>query len=129
MRRRHLTVQEGVAALRRGRQIEQWLGADQLEDGPTAIGWLTASRRGTSFALVRHRVRDVWTPDFFDVTVFPAVDEQEEFGEGVVLADASDPEQLLEQAVAHGADPERWVNQGVVQDEYRDSRRGTSDGL
>ena len=44
------------------------------------------------------------------------------FGEGRVVAAAGDPDVVLLVAHAHGAEPDRWVNFGVVQDEYRDSQ-------
>lgn len=117
-----------MAALRRGRQIEQWLGTERLADGTWALRWMAAYQAGDSFKLVLHRVRDARARDSFDVAAFPPVDDEEEFGEGAQVAEDSDPERLLDKAVSHGAKIDRWVNQAVVQDEYRDSRGGRSTG-
>jgi hypothetical protein len=78
---------------------------------------------GSSFRLVRHRVRDVGTQDFTDVAVFPPVDRAEEFGEGKIVGEVHDAVELLDQAALQGAQPDRWVNQSVVQDEYQEARR------
>jgi hypothetical protein len=128
MGRRHLSGPEAVAALRRGRQIEQWLGADQLADGTLALSWLTAYQAGATFKLARHRVHHAGTDDFFDVSALPPMDDEEEFGEGTDVAEDPDPGRLLDRAASQGARYDGWVNQGIVQDEYRDSRSDRSSG-
>jgi hypothetical protein len=121
--RRYLTAAEAAAALRRASQIEQFLGHDVAADGRAAIQWLTAYESGRTFKLVIHEVEDVGTDDFFDVSAFPPLDREADPGEGRLLATADDAESLLQNGASHGADSARWVNFGVVQDEYRDSRR------
>jgi hypothetical protein len=120
--RRYLTIAEAAATLRRGREVEQFIEHHVASDGRAAIRWLTAFKSGRTFELVIHDVEDVGSDDFFDVSEFPPLDDEEETGEGRFLATADDAESLLQTAVANGADSERWVNSGVVQDEYRESR-------
>ena len=57
-----------------------------------------------------------------DITELAPVDEEEYVGEGVEVARAGDAESALEAAAGQGATPERWVNQGMVQDEHADAR-------
>ena len=59
---------------------------------------------------------------FLDLSAFEPVDEEEYSGEGVEVAREPGPEAALRAALDHGAGPERWVNQGVIADEYADSR-------
>jgi hypothetical protein len=54
---------------------------------------------------------------------FSPADGRDSLGEGIDLAEFDSPEALLEAAARdHGASPDRWVNEGMVQDEYRDLR-------
>jgi hypothetical protein len=52
MTRRHLTAAEAIAAVRRGRQVEQWLGAEDLPGDRRAIKWLTWSGSSGRFTVV-----------------------------------------------------------------------------
>jgi hypothetical protein len=103
MGRRHLSGPEAIAALRRCRQIEQRLGADQLADGTLALSWLTAYQTGATFKLARHRVHHAGTDDSFDVSVLPPMDDEEEFGEGADVAEDPGPGRLLDRAASQGA--------------------------
>ncbi len=70
-----------------------------------------------------HEVEDIGSSEFADVTTFPSVNPDEEFGEGVVIASSHDLDGLLEVACARGASPSQWVNFGIIGEEYLDSRR------
>jgi hypothetical protein len=120
--RRYLTAAEAAGALRRSRQIEQFLECYVAADGRTAVRWLTAYTSGRTFELVIHEVEDIGTDGFFDVSAFPPLDDKEYMGEGRAVATADVAEALLDAALDHGASTDRWVNFGVVQDEYADSR-------
>ena len=119
--RRYLTSSEAAAALRRGSQIEQFLGRSNDNRRPT-VRWLSAYPSGRAFELVVHHVEDIGTEGFFDVSEFPPLDDEEYVGEGRSVAAEVEPGLILDAAELHGARPDRWVNAGVVQDEYRDSR-------
>lgn len=120
--RRHLTSTEAAATLRRKREVEQFLGRFVASDERMTVRWLTAYPSGADFKLVLHEVEDIGSDEFLDVTEFPPLDENEYLGEGRVLSTHSDPDALLRDAAERGASPDRWVNGGVVQDEYRESR-------
>ncbi|SNS20855.1 hypothetical protein [Actinacidiphila glaucinigra] len=118
---RYLAESFIVGALRRGRSVEQFLGP---------IG--SSERRGVTYVEVRptkaayevyvHAVEDVGHEAFWDLEEFPPFDvESEEETFGHLLAQAEGPQAALVTAeAATRALRTRWVNEGVVQDEYRD---------
>jgi hypothetical protein len=122
--RRHLTWLEAVAALRRGKAVEQLLSAESHEGQPT-VRWVSVYPHDDSFVVGLHHVFDPCDPEFLDVTEFAPVDEGEGVGEGVEMSRARDPEGALREAGALGAVPERWVNEFVVAEEYRDAHGAT----
>jgi hypothetical protein len=124
IRMRHLHPSFAEGALRRGVTITQLL-PDSADVGKRrTITWLRASRRTEGhYVLGRHYVFDEGSPDFIDVWEFSSVDDDEDLGQGVDLAAFDSPAALLAAATSDWrADPERWVNEGVIQDEYRDLR-------
>lgn len=117
---RHLTPAFAIAALGRGRQIEQFLGG-AVEGEASSITFVTISPRGNAFRLSVHEVLDVGSADFLDVSEFPPIDEAEYVGEGRSLGTAASPTDAIALAESIvSARPDRWVNQGVVSDEYAD---------
>jgi hypothetical protein len=121
--RRYLTWLEAVSALDRGKAVEQLLPA-QNHDGLPTVRWLTVYRPD-AFVVAVHHVYDPCDPEFLDVSAFAPVDENEDNGAGIEIGRASDPEQALRIAGGSGAAPERWVNQFVVAEEYRDAHGWT----
>src|SRR5687768_10446426 len=97
---RHLSFEQAVAALRRGRPVEQLLESAPHDGRPT-VRWLTISPGG--FTLTGHHVYDEGSPEFLDVTEFSPVDDEEYIGEGVEIGSHADPEAALDAARAHGA--------------------------
>lgn len=119
--RRHLTWPEAIAALRRGKVVEQLL-APERHDREPMVRWLSIFPRDGGFVVAQHLVRDPCDPAFLDLSEFTPVDEEEEdLGEGAEAGRAPDPEQALHIAHRLGASPERWVNEFVVAEEYRDA--------
>jgi hypothetical protein len=119
---RHLTVNFALGALRRGSGIQQLLGTDCVAGRPT-LRWLTAWRdRDGGCVLTIHHAFDEGSEQFWDVAEFSPVDPDEYLGEGRHLGTFSTPEDVLHAAQAYGAVTTRWVNQGVIDDEYRDLR-------
>ncbi|MFD8754596.1 hypothetical protein ACFV0O_26950 [Kitasatospora sp. NPDC059577] len=118
---RHLAPALALGALRRGRQIEQFLGAIESDSGP-GLRWIALSPGSTGITVYLSEVEDVGTDTFLDITEFPPLDpEDETWGREIaVLPTPEDALQLAERDLA--ADPERWVNQGIVCDEYQDFR-------
>jgi hypothetical protein len=64
-------------------------------------------------------VFDDGVPDVYELT---PVDSEEYVGEGVDVGRHAEAEAALEAAAAHGAQSARWVNFGMVADEYADAR-------
>lgn len=116
---RHLTERQAAAALRRGAPIEQLLTATLDE---VTVRWLSLAATGGGFALRRHDVLDDGSGDFLDVYDFRPADEDEYTGEGVMIGTYPDVPAALEAATRNGARMTRWVNNGVIQDEYADLR-------
>jgi hypothetical protein len=114
---RHLTEQQAVSALRRRAVVEQMLSTD-LHEG--SFRWLDVRPSAATYTLRLHETVDDGTVDYLDVYEFRSVDEDDEFGEGIVLGEFGEISAVLEAAVEQGANPDRWVNAGVIQDEYRD---------
>ncbi|MFD4788489.1 hypothetical protein ACFWN1_15815 [Streptomyces sp. NPDC058459] len=110
-----------VGALKRGRPVEQFLGPIGVPDRP-GITYVEVRPGKASYEVFVYAVEDVGHDGFFDLVEFPPFDadaDEEEFGR--LVATAEDPSTALTAAKeATGAVPWRWVNQGMVQDEYYD---------
>ncbi len=121
---RHLSPAAAVAALRRGRPVEQFLGPVNDSVVP-AIRWVTVSPAEDGIEVGVHEVEDIGDADFVDVSEFPPIDEDEYIGEGRVLASVADPEAALGIAGERlGTNSSRWVNHSLVGDEYLDFKNG-----
>lgn len=118
---RHLTPEQAAFALRTGRAIEQAFGREQSRDDPGTVRWFTISERDSMFVVRRHLVEDVGGAGFGDLRSFPPIDPDEPSGEGVEVDRSSQADEAITVSATHGASPHRWVNFGVVADEYRDS--------
>jgi hypothetical protein len=116
---RHLTPAQAVDALRRGKPVEQLLPSEPRE-GHRTVRWLSVNPvRGDGFVLTAHYVYDDGIPDVYEST---PVDPEEYLGEGVDVGRHAEAEDALEAAGDRGALSERWVNFGIVADEYADRR-------
>lgn len=109
--------------LRRGAPIEQMLTENLNE---RVLRWCSVRRSGVRFALTIHDVRDDGDDDFLDVYEFRTVDDEEVVGEGRLVGTYSDVASVLRAAGAIGARADRWVNAGVIQDEYASLRQAKS---
>jgi hypothetical protein len=119
---RHLIPSFVLAALQRGRQIEQFLGRVE-HDGHQGLRWIALSPGPSGVTIYVSDVEYVGTDNFFDITEFPPLDPEEETW-GREIAVLPTPEEALHLAERDlAADPERWVNQGIVCDEYQDFRK------
>jgi hypothetical protein len=99
--RRHLTWLEAVAALRRGKAVEQLLSAEP-HDGQPTVRWLSVYPHEGVFVVGLHYVFDPCDSEFLDVTEFAPVNESEGVGEGVEMARASDPRTRYDRPVRLG---------------------------
>ena len=114
---RHLTPDQAAAALRRGKPVEQLLQSEP-HDGQPTVKWLTINPVSDGFVLSAHHVFDDGIPDVYELT---PVDSEEYVGEGVDVGRHAEAEAALEAAGDHGAHSARWVNFGMVADEYADA--------
>ena len=114
--RRYLTQAEIHAALNLGKDVEQFLGSVDVEGGP-AIRYLVLCRQKERVTV---NVYERFLPadsKFLDVVEFEPVDPEE---------DSSDHEfEKFDDAIAFavnecGAQTDRFVNQGMVQEELKD---------
>ncbi|MFD8073320.1 hypothetical protein ACFV3E_11780 [Streptomyces sp. NPDC059718] len=101
--------------------MEQFLGPIGAPERP---GVRVVEVRPTKAAYEVHvrDLEDVGHETFMDLVEFPPLDpEAEEEAFGRLVGTADDPLSALVTAEERtGALRERWVNQGIVQDEYRD---------
>jgi hypothetical protein len=123
---RYLTRAFALGALRRSKQIEQFLGS--IQDGDKhGIRWLSLSPGREGIGVYLHDVEDIGTDNFWDITEFPPLDPDEETW-GIVTV-VTTPEEAIELAERDlGADPAKWVNQGVACGEYGDYRAARHGG-
>jgi len=128
--RRHLSVPEAAAALRRGSQIEQFLGFGEEVEGRSTLSYVWLSGRSKLSGRLERRFDD-GSPTFFDVGEFQTIDddgdaEWDPFA-GPPPDDGYREFDSVEAALAWartecGADDVRWVNSGLIDAEYRDAK-------
>lgn len=92
-----------------------------LSRSPTdaTVRWLSVRPTDVGYAVRLHLVHHEGSAGFLDVYEFPPV-EDEHPGEGRLVGQYTDLATAMNAASAIGAVPDRWVNEGVVQDEYAD---------
>jgi hypothetical protein len=114
--RRYLTFSEAQSALNRGKQIEQFLGG-YLAYGDPAIRYAVVRQKDERVIATVYERFETPHPNFYDVGEFENVEPD------------SDPEDFyfnsLEEAIAflkyrNGASGDTFVNQGLVDEEYKD---------
>ena len=114
---RYLIEPHIKSALSRGKRVEQFLGPRE-SDGLACVQYAVMSSRGAEFRIDVYEVEDVGSEDFLDIYEFPSSDPD---GDPVVSIAADSLGAALDQASRQvAADPGRWVNAGVIQDEYQD---------
>ena len=118
---RYLTDNGLARALEGGRNIEQWLGARD-ENGTIVLRWLGIEHKRDGTATLRiNDVLDDGRDDFIDVYEFNPYDWDAEDG---VTYHFETPAAALECAMSKwGARRDRFVNEGLVQQEYLDFRK------
>lgn len=114
---RHLSASEAERVLNAGRSIEQWLGA-RVEGADRVLKWLLlAVENDGGYSVTVFEVLDNGGPEFLDVYEFSPLDVDQPYGVTTTFKDARG---ALAFAIGAGADPGRFVNAGIVQDEYAD---------
>lgn len=112
---RHLSVDQIESALSRGKPVEQFLGGSQ--DG-TTISWVKICHKADRFQLWHFEVCDDGHEEFLDLYSFSPVSE--DWPEDPESTHDTLEAALAEAEKAFDATPSRWVNQFVIQEEYRD---------
>ena len=125
---RHLTEGFAVGALRRGSNIEQFLGAAS-GSGKPGIRWVEIIPAASGFRVVLHVAEDIGGEHFCDLVEFPPLDPGPEEDFGLEIAATEDAVEAMTIAGAQaGASPDRWVNQGMAGHEYLDFVRAGRPG-
>ena len=119
---RHLTRSFAEGTLRRGCEVEQLVEAFE-EDSRRGLRWASISpaTRFHGFIVGLHIVEDL--DDTYRLTVdeHPSFHETDEKDFGQTIGETESAEEAIDLANRElGADPARWVDQGVLQDEYND---------
>jgi len=111
---RYLTPDQIESALKRGKSVEQLLE----RPAPDRISWLQLRPVTDGVELWRYDVFDDGNEEFLDVYSFTPVDE-----DGPENPEETHPAAATACAAAEArfsAVSGRWVNQSLIQDEYRD---------
>lgn len=112
MSRRYLTVEEASATLRRGKSVEIFLGGFDHE-GKGCIRWATFSSSVKSVAGNLWEAIDQGSEDYVDLYTFNSLSGDYNDPVKSVISDG------IESAASQlGIGELKFVNQGVVQDEY-----------
>lgn len=110
------------SALHRGQAVEQFLGGF-VHDGDPAIRWIAIAPRDGEIVLSLHETYDEGGEDFTDVYAFASIGDPDEAYEPAAEHRFATIDEALAAAVErYGADLARFVNAGLVEDEYGDYR-------
>ena len=107
------------SAISRGKTVEQFLGGFDHQ-GEDAIRFLTIRKEGEEFWLQLHELLDQGTEDLCDVYSFDYISLPEDEFEPAPLKFESWQDALAHAHAEFSAVPERWGNEGMVQEEYAD---------
>ena len=115
---RYLAEPFMTTSLNRGKSVECFLGGGRRGDTPT-IRWVSLRQDGDQIEATLWEAEDVGNAEYLDIYSFPTVGEEPD--EPIARATFAE----LHNAVTHAckvwdADPKRFVNEGIVQDEYAD---------
>lgn len=111
---RHLTLLQIESALSCGKSVEQFLGSHRTD----GLAWLEIRPAQGRLQLWLFEVFDDGHSEFLDVYSFSPL--AGEWPEVPLSFHDSATEALHTAGQIPGAKPDRWVNQFVLQDEYRD---------
>lgn len=115
---RYLSSYDLKVALNIGKGVEQFIGPMKRE-GISLLRYLWLVPEDSDYELWVVDCEDVGSEDYVDISSFPTFDEDPPTHSFQTLDEA-----LSFSQKTYGALPGKWVNQGVVQDEYLDYKRG-----
>ena len=120
MGRRYLRIEEADKALRSGKAVECFIGACALED-KAGIRWISIRTRNDGVVLQVFETADVGNEDYVDVYEFGPLNGDFEFDEAQEEFHFSDfPSCVAFLTNRYLGSTSRFVNEGVLQDEYSD---------
>jgi hypothetical protein len=120
MGRRYLLRDEAEATLRRGKTVECFLGACDRE-GRRGVRYLILGMAGEAVEMSLYESEDVGRQDFIDVYEFGPLDPKVVSGDPDQIEKfASFEECIADMTYRWPGSVSRLVNEGVVQEEYRD---------
>ncbi len=116
---RHLTPMFALGALRRGKEIEQFLGTVE-RGGQRGVRWIALSPGRARVGVYLQEVEDIPSETFRDITDHLPLDPEDETW-GKKITTVATPEEAISLAEREfRAVADRWVNLGFVGDEYHD---------
>lgn len=114
MSRRYLTLQEAESSLNRGKDVEIFFGSF-THNSEQCIRWASFSKGASGVNGCLWEAFDQGSPDYLDIYTFDTPS-----GEYVEPTKSVTAENLKAAASALKIDDLKFVNQGMVQDEYAD---------
>lgn len=115
---RYLTIDQAKTNLRLGKPVEQWLTPLKKEDY-TIVRWIRIDKESdNTYSVSRFEVIDEGDESFSDVYDFTPLNPDEPYGD---IQSFENPNDALEYACkTFGLDKSKFVNAGIIQDEYLD---------
>lgn len=113
--------------LRQGSEVEQFLRCTNI-DGKKILSWLTIRKQEKGYALLHHKQHDEGSQEHLDIYSFKYL---------YLPKNMNEPKQLIFQSIDSaldyastnlGASNTKWVNHGMVQEEYRDFKLTENEG-
>lgn len=112
MSRRYLSAQEAETTLRRGKAVEIFLGGCEVQN-KKCIRWASFNLSGSLVIGSLWEALDQGTEDYLDIYTFDS--PTGDYNEAVRTVEAENVELAAKEL---GLNELKFVNQGVVQDEY-----------
>jgi hypothetical protein len=123
--RRYLQLDEVDAALRRGRTVESFVGAC-VRNGQNGFRWLRLRKQNDFLCVGIFETADQGSPSFLDIYELAPLDPTLALGEPAgQLTFGELPSCITALSERFPESPLRFVNEGVIQDEYADFISGT----
>lgn len=115
---RHLDQAFFSEVLHRGKAIECFLGAGEPYDEEPTIRWVGIRKEDDHFVACLYEAVDPCDPEWLDVYAFQSTAEEPD--EPIMEERYDDLESAIARTRVWGADPGRFVNEGMVGAEYGD---------
>ncbi|MBU2112835.1 MAG: hypothetical protein KKE94_03565 [Gammaproteobacteria bacterium] len=120
MNRRYLDNSEVESVLRRGKSVESFLGGLSVH-GEIGIRWISVGIESGSYVLRVYESADIGDEDFLDVYEFGPLNCDLEFEDPVFQTKFVSLDKCSEHLIAqYSVTNLKFVNQGIIQDEYLD---------